>query len=97
MSNISVRSWLGLIYLIIFGSMITYSAYTWLLRAAPVSLVSTYAYVNPLVAILLGSLFAQEVLNPRILIAALVIIGSVVVINLSRRTKAATGVVAASE
>ena len=97
LSNVSVRSWLGLIYLIIFGSMITYSAYTWLLRAAPVSLVSTYAYVNPLVAILLGSLFAQEVLNARILIAALVIIGSVVVINLSRRTKAATGVVAASK
>lgn len=97
LSNVSVRSWLGLIYLIIFGSMITYSAYTWLLRAAPVSLVSTYAYVNPLVAILLGSLFAQEVFNARILIAALVIIGSVVVINLSRRTKAATGVVAASK
>ena len=89
LSEIAVRSWLGLVYLIIFGSLLTYSAYTWLLRAAPVSLVSTYAYVNPLVAILLGSLFAQEILTLRILVAALVIVGAVVVINISRRTKAA--------
>jgi drug/metabolite transporter (DMT)-like permease len=84
LKDVTVRSWLGLAFLIVFGSMLTYSAYTWLLRAAPLSLVSTYAYVNPLVAILLGSLFAQEVLTARILIAALVIVGSVVVVNLSR-------------
>jgi drug/metabolite transporter (DMT)-like permease len=88
LGNVSLRSWLGLAFLIVFGSMLTYSAYTWLLRAAPLSLVSTYAYVNPLVAILLGSLFARELLNLRILVAALVIIGSVLVINLSRRKKA---------
>lgn len=97
LSDITVRSWLGLVFLIVFGSMLTYSAYTWLLRAAPVSLVSTYAYVNPLVAILLGSLFAQEVLTVRILVAALVIVGSVVVINISRRIKAATSVAADPE
>ena len=97
LSDITVRSWLGLVFLIVFGSMLTYSAYTWLLRAAPVSLVSTYAYVNPLVAILLGSLFAQEVLTVRILVAALVIVGSVVVINVSRRIKAATSVAADPE
>jgi drug/metabolite transporter (DMT)-like permease len=97
LNDITVRSWLGLVFLIIFGSMLTYSAYTWLLRTAPVSLVSTYAYVNPLVAILLGSLFAQEILTVRILVAALVIVGSVVVINISRRIKAVTPLAADPE
>ena len=90
LGNVSLRSWLGLAFLTIFGSMITFSAYAWLLRAAPLPLVSTYAYVNPLIAILLGSLFASEVLSARILIAALVIIGSVVLINIPRRTVART-------
>ena len=62
-------------------------AYAWLLRNAPVSLVATYAYVNPLVAILLGSLFAQETLTVHILLATLVIIGSVVLINVARQIK----------
>jgi drug/metabolite transporter (DMT)-like permease len=90
LGNVSLRSWLGLAFLTIFGSMITFSAYAWLLRATPLPLVSTYAYVNPLIAILLGSLFASEVLSARILIAALVIIGSVVLINIPRRTVART-------
>ena len=90
LGNVSLRSWLGLAFLTIFGSMITFSAYAWLLRAAPLPLVSTYAYVNPLIAILLGSIFASEVLSARILIAALVIIGSVVLINIPRRTVART-------
>jgi drug/metabolite transporter (DMT)-like permease len=90
LGNVSLRSWLGLVFLTIFGSMITFSAYAWLLRTAPLPLVSTYAYVNPLIAILLGSLFASEVLSARILIAALVIIGSVVLINIPRRTVART-------
>ena len=67
--------------------MVGFNAYAWLLRNAPVSLVATYAYVNPLVAILLGSLFAQELLTMRILFAALVIVGSVVLINISRQMK----------
>ncbi len=81
---VSIRSWLGLAYLIGFGSLIGFVAYGWLLKHAPVSLVATYAYVNPLVAILLGNLFAQEQLNARILAAAGIIIGSVLLIN-SRR------------
>ena len=84
---ISLRSWLGLAYLIAFGSMAGFTAYAWLLRSAPVSLVSTYAYVNPLVAILLGSLLAQETLTVHVLISAAIIIGSVVLINASRRAK----------
>ena len=57
------QSWLALLYLITFGSMVGFVAYIWLLQNAPVSLVATYAYVNPLVAVLLGSWFAQESLT----------------------------------
>ncbi len=87
LTEVSLRSWWGLGLLIIFGSMVGFTAYAWLLRNAPVSLVATYAYVNPLVAILLGSLFAQEKLTWYILLAALVIIGSVVLINVARQTQ----------
>jgi drug/metabolite transporter (DMT)-like permease len=71
------------------GSLVAFSAYAWLLRHAPVSLVATYAYVNPVVAVLLGSWLAGEPLNARILLAALTIVGSVVLINtLARAPKA---------
>lgn len=80
---ISLRSLLSLGYLIIFGSLIGFVAYTWLLRNAPISIVSTYAYVNPLIAILLGNLLANEPLNLRILTSAVIIIGSVFLINTS--------------
>ncbi len=80
---ISTQSWLGLIYLIIFGALVGFAAYTWLLRVAPTPLVSTYAYVNPLIAILLGSLLADETLTLRIVISALVIVSSVALINTS--------------
>lgn len=84
---VSTRSWLALAYLITFGSLIGFVSYGWLLHNAPVSLMSTYAYVNPVVAVLLGSLFAAEPLNGRILIAAAIIIGSVVLINSARQVK----------
>lgn len=87
LANITSRSWLALLYLVLFGSLGGFTAYAWLLRAAPVSLVSTYAYVNPVVAILLGSLLAGEHLTVYVLISALVIIGSVVLINSSPRLK----------
>ena len=84
---VSLRSWLALLYLITFGSLIGFVSYGWLLHNAPISLVSTYAYVNPVVAVLLGSLFADEPLNGRILIGAAIIIGSVVLINSARQVK----------
>jgi drug/metabolite transporter (DMT)-like permease len=80
-SSISTSSILSLLYLIVFGSLIGFVAYTWLLRNAPISLVSTYAYVNPLIAILIGNRLAQETLNLRILTAAVIIIFSVFIIN----------------
>jgi drug/metabolite transporter (DMT)-like permease len=84
---VSMRSWLALLYLITFGSLIGFVSYGWLLHNAPISLVSTYAYVNPVVAVLLGSIFADEPLNGRILLAAAIIIGSVVLINSARQPK----------
>ena len=90
-AQVSVQSWLALLYLITFGSMIGFVAYIWLLQNAPVSLVATYAYVNPLVAVLLGSWLAQESLTGRTLAAAGIIIGSVVFINSARQVKIKTG------
>jgi drug/metabolite transporter (DMT)-like permease len=86
--NISLRSWLGLGYLIVFGALAGYATYTWLLRNAPTTLVSTYAYVNPIVAIFIGNLLAQEPLTPRVIIAAAVILGSVGLITVKRPKKA---------
>lgn len=86
---VSTRSLLGLIYLITFGSLVGFTSYAWLLRNAPVSLISTYPYVNPVVAVFLGAMFAGESLSPRIFIAALVIVGSVVAVNLAKKPAAA--------
>ena len=69
LAAVTTRSWLGLAYLIVFGALIGFVAYTWLLRSAPTPLVSTYAYVNPLIAIFLGAWLGQESLTPRILLA----------------------------
>jgi drug/metabolite transporter (DMT)-like permease len=88
--DVSMRSWLGLAYLITFGSLVGFVSYGWLLQNAPVSLMSTYAYVNPVVAVLLGNLLADEPLNSRILVAAAIIIGSVIFINSARQFKVKT-------
>jgi drug/metabolite transporter (DMT)-like permease len=81
---VSVRSIYGLSYLIFVGSLVGFASYGWLLQNAPISLVSTYAYVNPIVAVLLGVLFANEILEPRIWIATAIIIGAVIFINSTR-------------
>jgi drug/metabolite transporter (DMT)-like permease len=80
-ANVTPNSWLGLSYLIAVGSLIGFVSYSWLLQNAPISLVATYAYVNPLVAVFLGAWLANETLNARILVAGLFIIGSVMLIN----------------
>jgi drug/metabolite transporter (DMT)-like permease len=83
LAAIAPRSLWGLLYLIVIGSWVGFAAYTWLLRVAPTTLVSTYAYVNPLVAIVVGSWLAAEPVTPRILLAAAIIIGSVALITLT--------------
>ena len=84
LENVSPRSLLSLAYLILFGALVAFSAYSWLLRVAPTPLVATYAYVNPLIAILIGNVLANEPLTLRILASAIVIIGAVGVINWGR-------------
>jgi drug/metabolite transporter (DMT)-like permease len=77
----SALSLAGLAYLIVFGSLVAFSAYTWLLRVAPTPLVSTYAYVNPIVAMVLGHFLAGEELSARGLVAAAMVVGSVALIT----------------
>ncbi len=79
-ATMSMTSVSALLYLIIFGSLIGFSAYIWLLRVEPPTRVSTYAYVNPVVAVALGWLIAGEPLSPRTLLAAAIIVGAVVLI-----------------
>ncbi|UZR27771.1 EamA family transporter [Methylococcus mesophilus] len=86
-AQVSTHSWLALAYLIAFGSMVGFACYIWLLQNAPIPLVATYAYVNPLVAVFLGNWFAQEPLTPRILAASAIIIGAVVFINSAHRSR----------
>lgn len=85
----SMSSIVATAYLIVFGSLIGFSAYVWLLRAAPLSLVSTYAYVNPVVAVILGTIFLSERLNPRTVIAGGIIIAAVALIVVARNRAAA--------
>jgi drug/metabolite transporter (DMT)-like permease len=77
---VTARSWLSVGYLSLFGSIIGFSAYVWLLRVAHASRVATYAYVNPVIAIVLGWSLAGEAFTPQMLLAAAVIVLAVVLI-----------------
>jgi drug/metabolite transporter (DMT)-like permease len=79
--QISPASVLGLGYLIVFGSIIGFTAYVWLVRVASPAAVSTYAYVNPVVALTIGTLAGGERLSPRIVVAAAILLGAVVLIT----------------
>jgi drug/metabolite transporter (DMT)-like permease len=82
--NLAQASWVSLsayAYLLFFGSLVGFTAYSFLLRHVTTSSAATYAYVNPMVAVLLGWLFAHEPLTARTLLAAAVIVGSVVLIT----------------
>jgi drug/metabolite transporter (DMT)-like permease len=81
LSEVSGRSILALVYLITFGALVGFTAYIWLLRVASPVLVSTYAYVNPIVAVLLGWLILGEPVTAKTLIAAAVIIAGVALIT----------------
>jgi drug/metabolite transporter (DMT)-like permease len=80
-SAITLRSLLAYGYLIVFGSLIAFSAYVWLLRVAMPARVATYAYVNPVIAVLLGWALAGEPLTLRTGLAALVIVAAVVIVS----------------
>lgn len=82
--SVSTRSAFALLYLIVFGSLIAFSAYVWLLHAVSPALVSTYAFVNPIVAVFLGWALAGEPITLRTAIAAAIIIGGVALITIGR-------------
>jgi drug/metabolite transporter (DMT)-like permease len=79
--NVSLNSTLSLIYLIIFGSLIGFGAYIWLLKVADPTIISTYAYVNPVVAVFLGWTMAGEQLTPSDTVAAAIILCAVIIIT----------------
>ena len=76
-SSFSMASLAALAYLVVFGSLVAFTAYSWLLQHAPVSLVATYAYVNPVVAVLLGAVLLAEPVTPNILVGAAIILAAV--------------------
>jgi drug/metabolite transporter (DMT)-like permease len=80
-ASISLRSIGGLVYLIVFGSIIAFTAYMWLLQRCPPTLVATHTYANPVVAVLLGWLLASEPLNLRVVAACVAILGAVMLIR----------------
>lgn len=77
----SIRSTAAFGYLVVFGSIIAFSAYRWLLQVRPPSLVATHSYVNPFVALLLGWLVAGEALGGGVLLAALSIVGAIALLR----------------
>ena len=79
--NLSLKSALALVYLIVFGSMLAFSAYGWLLKAVPADRVSSYAYVNPVVAVFLGWSLAGECITTQTIVGAAVILSAVLLIT----------------
>lgn len=78
---IAAAAWKGLVYLVLFGSVIAFSAYQWLTKKISTAQLSTYAYVNPVVAVFLGWAFLGETITFRLLCGALVILGGVILIS----------------
>ncbi|MFI5120799.1 MAG: EamA family transporter [Thermoanaerobaculia bacterium] len=87
---VSARSLAAVAYLVVFGSLVAFTAYIWLLRVASPALVSTYAFVNPVIAVFLGWLLASEEVGARTLVAAAVIVAAVVLITLGESRRRTT-------
>ena len=87
---VSMTAWLAVFYLVTMGSLVGYSAFTWLLQVRSATQVSTHAYVNPVVAVLLGVLFANEHMSSLQLLGLAIILLSVLLINLAKYRSSAT-------
>jgi drug/metabolite transporter (DMT)-like permease len=94
LSAISGRSWAGWIFLVTAGSVLAFTSFTWLINNAPISLASTYAYVNPAVAVFLGLLLYSEVLTSDVVIGLTVVLGGVILVvsGESRRSRSTSAV-----
>lgn len=86
-SQVSLPAWLALAYLTVFGSVITYMAYMYLLSVRPAAQVGTHAYVNPVIAVILGVLFANEVIGALQISALVIILVSVLLVNMASYRK----------
>ena len=84
LARVTMASWLALSYLTVFGSLVAFTAYTWLLRKTRITVASTYAYVNPMIAVLLGALFLDERVKGLTLVAGAVIVLAVALIVSAR-------------
>jgi len=89
--GVSARSLAALAYLIVFGSIVAYGAYTYAIQKLPLSVVSTYAYVNPVIAVILGWLVLGEALDWRVWVAMTVILGGVMLVKAGPRLSARGG------
>lgn len=81
------RGWVALAYLILVGSIVGYSAYVWLLHHAPISLTATYAYVNPVVAVVLGALILSEPITAGVLVGGAVVLAGVALVVSAERPR----------
>jgi len=90
-ASISLKSVLGLAYLIVFGSVVAFTSYTWLLQKCPPALVATHTYANPIVAVFLGWLLASEPLTMRVVLASVAILAAIVLIRRGERSVAVKG------
>jgi len=95
--SVSRGAWLSLIYLIVAGSIIGFTAYLWLIHHQPPTKVGTYAYVNPVVAVLIGYFFAAEPLGTRTILGTLLILVSVIVITTANVKKPVPTLASASK
>ena len=78
-------AWFALVYLLVAGSLIAFTAYAWLIQRAPVSLVTTYAYVNPIIAVLLGWALLSEPFGVRELLGGAIIVAGVALVIATER------------
>ncbi|MEV4540081.1 EamA family transporter [Micromonospora echinaurantiaca] len=85
--TVTTRSWLALGYLMVAGSLVAFTAYVWLLHHAPISLVATYAYVNPAVAVALGALLVAEPITAQVLLGGAVIVAGVALVVSTERPR----------
>jgi drug/metabolite transporter (DMT)-like permease len=89
---VDTKGWIALAYLVAFGSLLAYSAYTYLLANAPISLIGTYAYVNPVVAVFLGWLILSEPVTVKIVLGGVVVVlGVALVVTAERRRSSGKG------
>src|SRR5215831_3372525 len=81
LSSVSMRSWLSLAYLILFGSVVAFTAYNWLMEHYSPTLVATHTFINPIVAVLLGWLLAGEAVTLNVLLSAAMVVSAVILVD----------------